>query len=84
MVRVGWICEKEKTNIYSQQKYVPIFPSSSLAFCSGASGNICYQSLKALWSKKGIVFDRTIDIYTKECFGTNVVYAGIITASYML
>ena len=78
---------KEKKAIFALPGYQPIFPSSFLAFTSGASGNICFQSLQVLWKKRHYFYPKPKDystFYKKECSGIKVVYAGLITASYML
>lgn len=68
--------------IYSTVGRDNLFPSALTAFCSGAVGNISYQSCNAVYrairANKDAVLKQSV-----TCSLNNVVYAGIVTASYM-
>ena len=78
-------CENKKQMrlVYQHIGFDKLFPSTSLAFCSGAASNIIYQSCLSLyryflnWARPEL---------QKEiiCGVRNVFYAGIVTSSYML
>lgn len=67
-----------KHAIFAIDEYKPSFPSSFLAFCSGAVGNITFQSINGLWKT---LWNR---LPTVSCSFSSVVYSGVITTSYML
>ena len=68
--------------IYSKIEHDNLFPSSSLAFCSGAVGNIVFQSCNAVFQTLSVKRDALLK-QPVRCNLNNVVYAGIVTASYM-
>ena len=71
-------------SIYDLPQYKPQFPSSSMAFLSGGSGNLVYQSIRngwTLWTHRNAQGKRCPAVKLSL---TNVVYAGLITTSYML
>ena len=68
--------------IYSNVGRDNLFPSAFTAFCSGAVGNISFQSCNAVYQ----TIRANKDALLKQpvtCSLNNVIYAGIVTASYM-
>ena len=68
--------------IYSRTRSDNLFPPIALAFCSGAVGNVVYQSCNAVYqaitAKQEALLKQPI-----TCKINTVIYAGIVTASYM-
>ena len=75
--------KKQMRMIYQHIGFDKLFPSTSLAFCSGAASNIIYQSCLSLY-RYFLYFIHPELQQTITCGMKNVFYAGIVTSSYML
>lgn len=75
--------KKQMRMIYQHIGFDKLFPSTSLAFCSGAASNIIYQSCLSLYRYFLYLIHPELQ-QTITCGMKNVFYAGIVTSSYML